>query len=174
MIRFSPFRPADAPILSEIGATSLLESHGHSAPPEIINKYVDVKFNTNNCRHELSDEKNIFYGVHHNDQAAGYFKIIPNVPNAAVDLEPVTKLERLYLLKAFYNLKLGEPLLKKCIELSKAHGDKGMWLNVWVENHRAIRFYEKHGFKIVGEAQFPLTENHSNPNWVMLLEYEKD
>ena len=39
------------------------------------------------------------------------------------------------------------------------------------ENGRAIRFYEKEGFQIVGEMDFVMSAEHTNPNWVMLLQY---
>ncbi len=38
-------------------------------------------------------------------------------------------------------------------------------------DERAIRFYQKQGFEIIGESEFVLTATHANPNWVMLLKY---
>lgn len=172
MIRLKPLTVDDAAILAEIGGISLIQSHGHSAAPEVMNAYREKAFSVEACRAELLDEANIFYGAYYNDSLAGYSKIIFNGPHPDVRLQPVTKLERLYLLKDFYDKKLGHRLLEKAIELSKAHGDKGMWLDVWKKNERAIRFYEKKGFKTVGESAFVLTETHQNPIWVMLLSYE--
>jgi diamine N-acetyltransferase len=161
----------DAAMLSKVGGVSLVESHGHSATPEIMQEYVNKAFSEEACRAELEDNRNIFYAVYYNNQPAGYYKIIPVVPHPAVPLQPVTKMERLYLLKEFYDLKLGHHLLQHAVEQSKAAGEKGMWLNVWKENGRALRFYQKQGFEVVGESQFVLTAEHSNPNWVMLLRY---
>ncbi|MER3465422.1 MAG: GNAT family N-acetyltransferase [Chitinophagaceae bacterium] len=163
--------PDDAPLLAKIGGISLIESHGHSAPVETMQAYVHRSFSEEACRTELSDEANIFSAVYYNNEPAGYSKIILSIPNSAVEIQPVTKLERLYLLKEFYGLNLGHYLLEEAILLSKERGEKGMWLNVWKKNERAIRFYQKAGFITVGESQFVLTETHSNPNWVMLLEY---
>ncbi len=161
----------DAELLSTIGGTSLIESHGHSATPQIMQEYVDKNFRTEACLNELIDESNIFYAIFYNNEPAGYYKIILNKPHPAVALQPVTYMERLYLLSRFYNLKLGQQLAQHAIDLSKASGEKGMWLNVWKENERAIRFYQKQGFEIIGESEFVLTATHANPNWVMLLKY---
>jgi diamine N-acetyltransferase len=171
MISLVQLTPADAPMLAQMGGVSLLQSHGHSAPAEVMQAYVDKSFSVEACRAELEDAGNIFYAAFYNGEPAGYFKTIYNVPHAAIDIQPVTKLERLYLLNQFLDLKLGHQLLQKSIELSKAAGDMGMWLNVWKKNERAIRFYQKAGFETVGESQFVLTETHANPNWVMLLPY---
>lgn len=171
MISIERLMPADAPMLSTIGSISLLQSHGHSAPAEIMQAYVGNNFNEEAILAELLDETNIFYAAFYNGEPAGYFKTTHHVPHHLVTEQAVTKLSRLYVLNQYFNYKLGQPLLHKAVEISKAAGDKGMWLNVWKENPRAIRFYQKQGFKIVGESLFVLTETHANPNWVMLLEY---
>jgi len=46
-----------------------------------------------------------------------------------------------------------------------------MWLFVWTENHKAINFYKKAGFKIVGQHDFQISATHSNPNHQMLLTF---
>ncbi len=171
MVMLRKLTPADAVLLSKIGGASLLESHGHSAPGDTMQRYVDKSFDGEACRQELSDERNIFWAVFYNGEAAGYFKIISAIPHPMVPLQPVTKLERIYLLKKFYGLKLGQLLLRKAVELSKAAGDKGIWLDVWKKNDRALRFYQKEGFVAVGESQFVVTETHTNPIWVLLLPY---
>lgn len=171
MIWYAPLTPEHAPVLATIGRTSLLESHGHSAPAEIMEAYVSRSFSEAACRAELADRQNLFTGVWYNGEPAGYAKIIPNIPHPQVPLSPVTKLERIYLLKEFYGLGLGQGLLERAIEQSRAAGDQGMWLDVWQKNDRALRFYEKEGFEIVGESRFVLTEERTNPVWVMLLKY---
>ena len=57
------------------------------------------------------------------------------------------------------------------MNLSKQNNQAGMWLYVWKENHRALAFYKKKGFIIVGDGLFRLTDEHSNPNWQMYLQY---
>jgi GNAT superfamily N-acetyltransferase len=171
MVSFSRLTPADAALLSKIGGVSLLQSHGHSAPAHIMQAYVDKSFSEAACAAELANKDNIFNAVYYNGAPAGYAKLVFNCPHPAVALQPVTKLERLYLLQKFHGLKLGYQLLQQAIDLSKAQGEGGMWLNVWKENKRAIAFYEKCGFQTVGESRFVLTDTHANPNWVMLLQY---
>lgn len=171
IISLRQLKPADAPLLSKIGGISLIESHGHSAPMETMQDYVSRSFSEEACCNELSDDCNIFFLITYKDQPAGYSKIILNTSHPNVALQPATKLERLYLLREFYGLALGDHLLQRAIELATIAGDKGMWLNVWKKNDRAIHFYEKQGFQIMGESEFVLTSSHSNPNWVMWLTY---
>ncbi len=136
-----------------------------------MHAYVHRAFSYDACLAELEDENNFFHAVFYNNKPAGYSKIVFNCSHSLVEAQPVTKMERLYLLKEFHHLKLGQRLMENAINLSKEQGERGMWLNVWKGNERALRFYQKQGFIIVGESEFVLTETHSNPNWVMLLEY---
>lgn len=171
MVSIVRLTPADAALLANIGGTTLLQSHGHSAPAEVMQAYAKANFNTETCLAELMDGDNIFHAVFHKGQPAGYSKIVFGCAHPAVALQSVTKMERLYLLKEFYGLNLGHRLLQQAVELSAAQGERGLWLTVWKENGRAIRFYQKEGFEIAGESEFVLTPMYSNPTWVMLLLY---
>ncbi|MFI5186811.1 MAG: GNAT family N-acetyltransferase [Chitinophagales bacterium] len=171
MISIIRAKEKDSQLLSGIGKTSFIESHGNSAAAAEINSYLDEKFNDEVLKEELSDPKNIYHIIYHDDQPAGYSKIIFNVPHSTIQIKNITKLERFYLLRAFYNLNLGLELLRYNIELSKKNNQAGMWLFVWRENHRAVRFYKKNGFIVIGSYDFKLTETHSNPNYQMFLSY---
>lgn len=161
----------DAAVLSAIGKRSLIELHGHSAAAEVMNEYVSNSFSLATCQEELGNPGHVYHIIYHNEQPAGYSKIIYNTPHPNVPVQQVTKLERLYLLQEFYSLKLGYELFQFNVDLSKKEGQAGMWLYVWKENHRAINFYTKNGFTIVGDGFFRLTDTHSNPNHVMFLAY---
>lgn len=161
----------DAALLSGIAQTTFLESHGHSAKPEDVNKYVQEKYNEVVLKQELSDPENIFHIIYQNNIPAGFSKIIFNFPYTGSPLVHITKLERIYLLKEFHDLKLGLKLFQFNVELSKQNDQVGIWLYVWIENERAIHFYKKAGFIISGSYDFKISETHSNPNYLMFLEY---
>ena len=161
----------DYQLISDIGKTTFVESHGHSATKEVINEYVQEKFNLNAVKDELSSPENIYRIIFYRNQPAGYSKIILNSGHPAISTAEVTKLERIYLLKEFYKLKFGSMLFDHNLDLSKSQHQNGMWLFTWKENNRAIEFYQKKGFNIIGSYEFKLTETHSNPNYLMFLEY---
>jgi ribosomal protein S18 acetylase RimI-like enzyme len=161
----------DIQMLADIGRISFVESHGNSASEADINEYVKKNYTYEAIKEEIRDPKNIYHIIYRDELPAGYSKIIYNVPYANIPVENVTKLDRIYLLKEFYGLKLGYELFTFNVELSKKNGQAGMWLFVWKENHRAVNFYEKTGFKIIGSHDFKLSETHSNPNHQMLLIY---
>jgi ribosomal protein S18 acetylase RimI-like enzyme len=163
----------DAELLSKIGKQTFLESHGHSASKKDIANYVASKFSVAEFVRELNNIKNHYYVLYYSEQPVGYAKIVFNVTHKNISSKHVTKLERLYVLQEFHHLKLGLKLFNFCVSVSKKEQQTGLWLYTWVENHKAIQFYEKAGFNIVGNYDFKISETHYNPNHQMLLTYNK-
>lgn len=159
----------EAELLSKLAKITFIESHGSSAKLEDINNYVKEKYNAATLREELKDLENIYHAIYHNSKLVGYSKIIFNSPYADSSMKNIAKLERLYLLKEVYNLKLGLSLFQFNYELAKSNNQLGIWLYVWKKNSRAISFYQKAGFQIIGNYNFKISETHSNPNYQLFL-----
>ena len=158
-------------LLSDIGRQTFIESHGSSADKIVIDEYVEKKFSKATIEAELEDENNLFHIIYVDKEPAGYSKIILNAPHVEINKSSITKLERFYLLERFYGRYAGAELMTFNINLSKQNNQAGMWLYVWTENKRAVKFYTRHGFNIIGHFDFKLTDSHSNPNHLMYLEY---
>jgi ribosomal protein S18 acetylase RimI-like enzyme len=161
----------DAKILAQIAKASFLPAHGHSASKVDIENYVATNFSETNFIKELENPENHYYIIYHENKIAGYSKITLNTGNENINSINVTYMSRLYLLKEFYGKNLGKTLFDFNIEFSKQHNQTGIWLAVWVENDKAIKFYTKMGFKIVGEYDFRISKTHTNPNHIMYLNY---
>ncbi|MBK8565005.1 MAG: GNAT family N-acetyltransferase [Saprospiraceae bacterium] len=161
--------PADLPVLAALARKALWESHGHSCAHEDMAAYIAHRLSDEALLAELLDERNTFRWIHHEGHAAGYSKIILNCPHEFVAAQNVTKMERLYLLESFHGLGLAQQLFDHNLDIAKQAKQAGIWLYVWKENHRAVAFYQKMGFEIVGEGLFKISETHYNPNHVMFL-----
>ncbi len=171
MIKITKATLQDAKQLAPIAKEAFLTAHGHSASEEEIDNYVADNFSEANFVTELSNQDNHYYLIYHDTKLAGYSKITLNTTNKNISSENITYMSRLYLLKEFYGLQLGKELFNFNIEFSKQHNQQGIWLAVWVENKRAIDFYIKRGFEIVGKYDFRISAAHTNPNHILYLEY---
>ena len=161
----------DLRLLSMLAITTFIESHGHSASANDIDSYVEEKYNDDVLGKELSDPDNIYHFLFDKETAAGFSKIILNSPYDDSKTTTVTKLERIYILKEYYSLGIGKELFDFNISFMKANNQSGVWLYTWIENKRAIDFYLRQGFKIIGSHDFKISATHSNPNHRMLLEF---
>lgn len=171
MISIIKAKKGDFHLLADLGKTTLIESHWSSAAAEDISIYVDKNYSYQAVEAELDVAKNLYHIIYFEKKAVGYSKIVLNAWHSNVRLKNVAKLDRLYLLKEFYGLKLGFALFDFNVALSKRYNQAGMWLFVWQGNRRAIDFYQKMGFQITGNYDFKLSENHSNSSHQMLLIY---
>ena len=161
-----------AELIAEIGQQSFLDSHANSASMEDINAYLLKTYTKKAITKEFENPKVHYHLLYYNHKIAGFSKIELNTANKNIPDLNVTKLDRIYLLKEYYGQNLGSKLFDFNIQLSKKHNEKGIWLAVWVENQRAISFYTKRGFNIVGAYNFKISKTHSNPNHIMYLKYE--
>ena len=161
----------DLHLLASLSTESFIPAHGHSAPKDDISSYIEANFSIENFKKEIINPNFEYYLIFHKSKVAGYSKIIFNYPTNHISDSKVTKMERLYLLKEFYGLEIGLKLMKFNTELAKKKEQSGIWLEVWIKNFRAIKFYKKVGFEIVGEANFTVSKTHSNPNYIMYLEF---
>ncbi|CAN5614632.1 hypothetical protein BH10BAC5_BH10BAC5_02160 [soil metagenome] len=158
-------------LLSKLGKETFLESHGNSASHTDISLYVAQNYSSNAFKNELTDSNNLYHIIYHEEIPAGFSKINLNSSHPDIPFNNVTKFDRLYVLKEYYNMKLGLQLFEYNLSISKNNGQDGMWLFVWKENERAVNFYRKAGFEIIGSYDFKISEDHSNPNYQMLLKY---
>jgi ribosomal protein S18 acetylase RimI-like enzyme len=161
----------EAKYLAKIAAETFLVSHGKSASKVDIENYVYQNFSEQIFHRELSNPKLEYYLIYHKNSLAGFSKVVFNVQNQNIKPNNCTKMERLYLLKAYHGLQLGKELLEFNIQLAKENNQTGIWLYVWVQNHRAISFYTKMGFVNVGKFDFVISATHTNPNHVLYLEF---
>ena len=76
------------------------------------------------------------------------------------------ELSKLCVLDRFHGTGVAQKILDDVESAVKAEGHTEIWLEVWKENPKAISFYKKHNFEIVGEVDFPMEEN-TYQNYVM-------
>jgi diamine N-acetyltransferase len=74
-------------------------------------------------------------------------------------LTPAVEIRRFYVLHAWHGSGLAAALMHECVAQARTAGAAVLWLGVWEHNPRAMRFYDKHGFTVVGEQPFVLGED---------------
>jgi diamine N-acetyltransferase len=171
MISISKATVHDAETIAGIGNISVEEAHRDSCSVHDLNQFLEKNYNTEAIRGELSDEKNIYHLIYADGEPAGFSKIIFNSAHSDILQKNITKLDRIYLLRKFFDRKLGFELLQFNIDLSKNNNQAGIWLLTWIGNERAINFYQKNGFTITGSHNFQITDTHYNLNHQMFLPF---
>ena len=145
--------------LQKISITTFRETFEEVNSEEDMQKYLDENLSLERLKNELENLDSEFYFIENENKNLGYLKL--NFGNAQTEKveENYFEIERIYVLKAFLGQKIGQILFDKAIEIGREKNLEYVWLGVWEENHRAIRFYGKNGFEIFGKHDFVLGED---------------
>lgn len=169
-VRIIKATPTDYPSIAGIGKIAVAEAHRDSCSRESMDEFISNNYNDEAIINELANSNNIYHLIQVDDQPAGFSKIVLNAGHENIPQKNIAKLDRIYLLKEFFDLKLGYQLLAFNIDVCRKNNQAGMWLFTWTGNKRAVNFYHKTGFKIIGNHEFKVTETHYNENYLMFLD----
>ena len=76
------------------------------------------------------------------------------------------ELRRLYLRSTAHGLGISDALMKWLLVEAHRRGARELVLSVYVDNHRARRFYERHGFETVGKYDF-MVGSHADEDLIL-------
>lgn len=142
--------------LQMLAQETFFETFADQNSEENMRSYLENELSLETIQRQLSDSHSAFYFAKTQDQVLGYLKV--NFGNAQTELSDpnALEIERIYVRQAFHGSSVGHSLLQKAIDLAKENRCTYIWLGVWEENPRAIRFYEKNGFKTFDKHIFKL------------------
>jgi ribosomal protein S18 acetylase RimI-like enzyme len=76
--------------------------------------------------------------------------------------ERAVEIQRFYVDASHHGTGLAHQLMAHVVARAKAVGRAALWLGVWEQNPRAMAFYRKWGFDVVGEHTFNLGEDQQH------------
>ena len=153
-IEIVPCLPKDMALLREIGLRAFTEAFAAQNKKADFDAYVAKAFDEELLANELAVQASEFYFAKIGGQVAGYLKV-NHPPVQQEDFgNNCLEIQRIYSFAAHYGQGVGEVLMKKALEIARENSYCFVWLGVWEENPRAIRFYHKHGFEVFGHHPF--------------------
>lgn len=153
MIAYRAALPADGTELAEMAKRSFTETFGSLYPASDLAAFLDRTFGAGGLPSELDDPAFSVRLATENDRIIGFAKIGPvafpgDWPPQAIELH------QLYVLGGWHGEGVGPALLDWAIVTARAAGHSELVLSVYVDNHRARRFYERYGFEEIGRYEF--------------------
>ncbi|MDD1540121.1 GNAT family N-acetyltransferase [Riemerella anatipestifer] len=146
-------------LLQEVSKTTFYETFAADNTPENMQKYLDESFSVKCLREELLDEFSEFYFARVNGELAGYLKLNFGASQTELKDSKAIEIERIYVLKAFQGKRVGQALYEYALQVARDRGVDYIWLGVWEQNHKVIRFYEKNGFVAFDKHLFVLGDD---------------
>jgi diamine N-acetyltransferase len=144
----------DASLLAELGARTFRQSSQNTAY-EDLESYIGENFTRENLMMCLRVRNTTALILEKCGQAIGYALLSPGSPPDQLVRAPHSiQIKRFYILEEWTGHKLGDALIARCLEHVKYSGFETMWLTVWRNNERALRFYKRWGFRKAGMYDF--------------------
>lgn len=150
---------SDVEQLRIVGSQAFVEAFSAHNTEENMRQYLAERFSPQQLAAELENPHSEFYFACQGETTLGYLKL--NFGPAQTDLHDAQSLEieRIYVLEAYHGQKVGQILFDKALAVAKEHNLQYLWLAVWEENKKAIRFYEKNGMVAFSTHIFKLGDD---------------
>ena len=145
--------------LQKLGRQTFAETYAAGNTEENLTKYLREAFSITKLSDELMDRNSDFYFATLDNKEIGYLKTNIGSAQSEISKEHTLEIERIYVMKTFYGKGVGQLLFEKAMALAKSYEVKYVWLDVWEKNPRALRFYQKNGFKAFGKHVFQVGDD---------------
>lgn len=166
MITYRDGTQSDAALMSRIGKATFVETFAHLYSPENLAAFL-ANHSEENWRRELSDPDYAVRIVEDDEEPAGFCKVAP--PSLPFPVTaPTLELRQLYVLKPWHGTGIARVLMDWVIGRARADGAEQIFLSVFVDNHRARRFYARYGFEEVGTYDF-MVGSHADLDLILRL-----
>jgi ribosomal protein S18 acetylase RimI-like enzyme len=156
--------PDDAATLAAIGRETFIETFGHLYAPENLAAFLEIH-EEENWRRELSDPDYAVRLGFVDGINAAYVKLGPpslpfTPPKRSIELW------QFYILKPWQGAGLAPAMMEWALAEARRRGATDIYLSVFVDNHRARRFYDQYAFEPVGRYDF-MVGTHADEDIVM-------
>ena len=163
-ITYRDATPADAATLDRLFDTSFCDTFAHLYRPEDLEAFLS-SFGVADWEAQLRDPAFSCRIAEVDGEPAGYIKLGPlKLPIEANG--PALLLDQLYVLKDYHGVGIARILMDWGLEETARRGARQLFLTVYVDNHRARRFYDRYGFEAVGRYDF-MVGNQADEDVIM-------
>jgi len=165
-IAYRDASPADAALMSALGRRTFTGTFGHLYSPENLAAFL-TNHDEDKWLGELEDPRFRVRIAEADGAPAGYAKLgppsLPFTPRGSA-----AELRQLYVLKPWHGAGVAGVLMDWVLAEARQDGAEELYLSVFVDNHRARRFYARYGFEAVGRYDF-MVGTHADEDIVMRM-----
>jgi ribosomal protein S18 acetylase RimI-like enzyme len=149
--------PDDAEAISRLaGRTFALACPGHT-PAASITQHIRTELTAAKFRDYLNSAQ--FLVVDGGDGVVGYVMLTTDPPPIDTTWVSPMEIRRIYVDESEHGTGVAAALMRAGLDRAVCGGHDWVWLGTNRENARAIRFYRKYGFAVVGHRTFRVADS---------------
>lgn len=151
----------DAGALADLAAVTFPLACPPSSSPQDIAAHLDNTLSERHFQAYLADPDVTILVIDAGGDLRGY-SLLVNRPAedrdvvSVLEILPSVELSKCYVHPEHHGLGAAADLMHASLNAAAAAGGQGVWLGVNSQNAKAVRFYEKSGFRKVGTKSFIL------------------
>lgn len=154
-LEIRPVSPAEAERYATVSAETFFESYAPTADPANIAVHIAREFGEPQQRRELEDrDSTVLAAREPSGDWAGFTTLHADRSADGVIATKPIEIVRFYVRGRWHGRGAARRLMDAAFRLAAERGHDTIWLQVWEENARARRFYEKCGLRAVGTKPF--------------------
>jgi diamine N-acetyltransferase len=159
----------DSAALTDFMRTTFVQANGHCSSKENVDAFLDATYFEARQWREISDPTMLtLIAITARGEWAGFAQMrLTAKPPESIRLRQGAQIARFYVAQNFHGCGVAQQMMQQLIDEARKVGADGLWLSAWTEAARALAFYSKQGFRIVGCSAFAVGSD-SKDNWVML------
>jgi len=150
---------ATATRLADLGRQTFSETFAASNKPEDMATYLAETYSPELQLAQLQDPSITCLLVEMQGQTVGYALLQENSALGLPEDAPASRqleIKQLYVVEDWIGTGLGKALMRRILDIAQASHATAVVLGVWEHNERAQAFYQRFGFREVGEVAFRL------------------
>jgi ribosomal protein S18 acetylase RimI-like enzyme len=147
--------PSHAAAISSIGKQSFRDAFGHLFNNKnALQEYLDYTYYPDKIAKSIEKENNVFFLAFMENVPVGFAKVKKHSLNEQIESIAQMELQKIYVLSYYHGTGAGAALMQAVVDLANEVQPDFLWLDTHIQNEKAIRFYEKRGFKKIGMHHF--------------------
>jgi ribosomal protein S18 acetylase RimI-like enzyme len=153
---------ATATKLAALGRQTFTETFAASNTPADMAAFLAQAYGPDIQLSELQQARYTFLLAEMQGQLVGYAKLWRDSDLSLAAGEAMAgrlEVKQLYVMEEWTGTGLGAALMRRILDLAQAESCAAVVLGVWEHNERAKAFYQRFGFREIGEVAFKLGED---------------
>lgn len=142
-VLFRNLLPDELPLIGQLAAITWPATFGSLMPPELVTHLMKKMYAPGSLEQQFHELGHVFLLAEHEGRTLGYLSYETDHGGPSC-----TMIHKFYLLPAAQGAGIGIRFLSVVGQRALEKGNQLLRLKVYSKNEKAIRFYERHGFRV--------------------------
>lgn len=152
-------RTSDVSALAALAESTFRETYGRFNTPADMDAYCLQHHAAEVIGKEIASRGVEFIVCEHAAELIAFAQLVQNETTHHLLAEAPMEVHRFYVAAPWLGCGIAQSLMSDLkVRAQRCHADY-LWLGVWEKNARALAFYKKCGFAVIGEQTFKLGED---------------